>query len=144
MRVAKNIFANIDKTSILLYMILIIFGWINIYASQYNEYINFSIDLNSRYGKQIYFIVFSILIAFLILIIDWKFFYSITYPIYFVIILLLMIVLINGVATNGARSWFEMGSFKLQPAEFAKFTTALALAKYYNTIHIRKISFLKS
>ena len=142
MRVAKNIFANIDKTSILLYMILIIFGWINIYASQYNEYINFSIDLNSRYGKQIYFIVFSILIAFLILIIDWKFFYSITYPIYFVIILLLMIVLINGVATNGARSWFEIGSFKLQPAEFAKFTTALALAKYYNTIHIRKISFL--
>lgn len=142
MRVAKNIFANIDKTSILLYMILIIFGWINIYASQYNEYINFSIDLNSRYGKQIYFIVFSILIAFLILIIDWKFFYSITYPIYFVIILLLMIVLIHGVATNGARSWFEIGSFKLQPAEFAKFTTALALAKYYNTIHIRKISFL--
>ena len=142
MRVAKNIFANIDKTSILLYMILITFGWINIYASQYNEYVNFSIDLNSRYGKQIYFIVFSILIAFLILIIDWKFFYSITYPIYSVIILLLMIVLINGVATNGARSWFEIGSFKLQPAEFAKFTTALALAKYYNTIHIRKISLL--
>ena len=142
MRVAKNIFANIDKTSILLYMILIIFGWINIYASQYNEYVNFSIDLNSRYGKQIYFIMFSIFIAFLILIIDWKFFYSITYPIYSVIILLLIIVLINGVATNGARSWFEIGNFKLQPAEFAKFTTALALAKYYNTIHIRKISFL--
>ena len=61
-------------------MILIIFGWINIYASQYNEYINFSIDLNFRYGKQIYFIVFSILIAFLILIIDWKFlFYNISY-----------------------------------------------------------------
>ena len=142
MRVAKNIFANIDKTSILLYMILIIFGWINIYASQYNEYVNFSIDLNSRYGKQIYFIMFSIFIAFLILIIDWKFFYSITYPIYSAIILLLIIVLINGVATNGARSWFEIGNFKLQPAEFAKFTTALALAKYYNTIHIRKISFL--
>jgi rod shape determining protein RodA len=102
---------------------------------------NFSIDLTSRYGKQLYFIAISLFIAFLILIIDWKFFYSLTYPIYSVIVLLLMIVLINGVATNGARSWFELGSFKFQPAEFAKFATALALAKYYNTIHIRKISF---
>ena len=142
MRVAKNIFANIDKTSILVYITLIVFGWINIYASQYNGNMNFSIDLTSRYGKQLYFIAISLFIAFLILIIDWKFFYSLTYPIYSVIVLLLMIVLINGAATNGARSWFEVGSFKFQPAEFAKFATALALAKYYNTIHIRKISFL--
>lgn len=142
MRVAKDLFANIDKTSILLYIFLVVFGWINIYASQFSSEISFTIDLNSRFGKQAFFIGFAVLIAFLILIIDWKFFYSIAYPIYFIVILLLVLVLINGVITNGARSWFEIGNFKFQPSEFAKFATALALAKYYNTIHIRKISFI--
>ena len=139
MRAAKNIFDNIDNVSILLYILLIFFGWINIYASQYNDDIAFSIDLSSRYGKQFFFICTSIFIAFLTLIIDWKFFYSLTYLFYGTIILLLIIVLFKGVATGGATSWFKISSFKFQPSEFAKFTTALALAKYYNNIYFRKI-----
>jgi rod shape determining protein RodA len=142
MRAAKNIFANIDKTSILLYVLLILFGWVNIYASQYNDDTAFVLDLTSRYGKQILFICASIFIAFLILIIDWKFFYSLTYLFYGAIILLLIAVLFKGGATSGATSWFELGSFKFQPSEFAKFTTALALAKYYNNIHFKKVSLL--
>lgn len=142
MRVAKNIFDNIDNISILLYLLLIFFGWTNIYASQYNDDIAFTIDLYSRYGKQFFFICISIFIAFLILIIDWKFFYSLTYLFYGIIILLLIIVLFNGVATGGATSWFKMGTFKFQPSEFAKFATALALAKYYNNIYFRKIGIL--
>ena len=63
MRKAKNIFANIDKTSILIYVLLILFGWINIYASQYNDDTSFTIDITSRYGKQLLFIVLSFFIA---------------------------------------------------------------------------------
>ena len=78
MRAAKNIFANIDTLSILLYTILILFGWINIYASQYNEDTVMTLDFSTRYGKQLLFIGIASLVAFLILIIDWKFFYSLS------------------------------------------------------------------
>ena len=140
MRAAKNIFANIDKVSIGIYAFLIIFGWINIYASQYNDDSAMVIDFSSRYGKQLFFIFISSLVAFLVLIIDWKFFYSLSYIFYTVIILMLIGVLFKGGITGGATSWFEFGSFKFQPSEFAKFTTALALAKYYNNLNIKRKS----
>lgn len=142
MRKAKNIFANIDKGSVFLYMLLILFGWINIYASQYNDDISFAIDLTSRYGKQFIFMIIACFVAFLILIIDWKFFYSLSYLFYISIILLLISILFQGSIIGGSTSWFELGPFKFQPSEFAKFTTALALAKYYNNIHFKKISSL--
>ena len=141
MRAAKNIFANIDKVSILLYAILILFGWINIYASQYNEDTTMVIDFSSRYGKQLLFIGIACFVAFLTLIIDWKFYYSLSYLFYISIILLLLGVLFKGEVTGGATSWFDIGIFKFQPSEFAKFTTALALAKYYNNLHIKRVSF---
>ena len=140
MRKAKNIFDNIDSFSILLYLILVVFGIINIYASQYNDDTSFMLNLSSRYGKQIFFSTLSLFIAFLILIIDWKFFYSLAYIFYIIIILLLIGVLFQGAITGGASSWFEIGSFKFQPSELAKFITALALARYYNSIYSKKIS----
>jgi len=140
MRKAKNIFANIDSISIFLYFALILFGWVNIYASQYNEDITFALDFSSRYGKQLLFIVIAIVVAFLILIIDWKFYFSLSYLFYFLIILLLIGVLFTNSRTGGAISWYEIGGFKFQPSEFAKFTTALALAKYYNSLHTKRIS----
>lgn len=140
MRKAKNIFDNIDGLSVLLYSILVLFGIINIYASQYNDDSTFMIDLSSRYGKQIFFSGISFFVGFIILIVDWKFFYSMTYIFYSLITLLLIGVLFQGAITGGASSWFELGSFKFQPSEFAKFCTALALAKYYNNIHSKKIS----
>jgi len=140
MRKAKNIFDNIDGVSILLYAILVLFGIVNIYASQYNDDTTFAINLSSRYGKQILFACISGFVAFLILIIDWKFFYSLAYLFYILIILLLVWVLFQGTITGGASSWFEFGTFKFQPSELAKFITALALAKYYNNIHSKNIS----
>ena len=140
MRAAKNIFANIDKISIGLYALLMLFGWINIYASQYNDDSKMVIDFSSRYGKQLFFICISSFVAFLILIIDWKFFYSLSYIFYVAIILLLIGVLFKGGITGGATSWFEFGSFKFQPSEFAKFTTALVLAKYYNNLNTKRKS----
>jgi len=140
MRSAKNIFDNIDNVSILLYGILVFLGIVNIYASQYNADTSFAFDLSSRYGKQILFAGVAAFIAFLIVIVDWKFFYSLTYLFYAVVILLLIGVLFRGAMTGGATSWFELGSFKFQPSEFAKFATALAVAKYYNNIHSKYIS----
>lgn len=140
MRAAKNIFANIDKVSIGLYALLMLFGWINIYASQYNDDSAMVIDFSSRYGKQLFFICISSFVAFLILIIDWKFFHSLSYIFYVAIVLLLIGVLFKGGITGGATSWFEFGSFKFQPSEFAKFTTGLALAKYYNNLNTKRKS----
>jgi len=139
MRKAKNIFENIDVLSIVLYIFLLFFGWINIYASQYNEDINFVLDFNSRYGKQIFFIIISTLVAFILLIIDWKFFFTLSYLFYICIIFLLVGVLFVGDVTGGASSWYKIGGFKFQPSEFAKFASALALAKYYNGIHAKKM-----
>ncbi|MDG1933937.1 MAG: rod shape-determining protein RodA [Flavobacteriales bacterium] len=141
MRKAKNIFDNIDVLSILLYSFLVLFGIINIYASQYNDDSTFMLDLSSRYGKQMFFSGISFFVGFIILIIDWKFFYSMTYIFYSLTILLLIGVLFQGAITGGASSWFELGLFKFQPSEFAKFITALALAKYYNNINSKSISF---
>ena len=137
MRKAKNIFANIDTTTIVLYLILVFFGWINIYASQYNDDTLFAIDFTSRYGKQFYFIAFSLITALIILIIDWKFYYSLSFLIYGVIIISLISVLIIGGVTNGAMSWFQLGNIKIQPSELAKFATALALAKFFNMQHLK-------
>jgi rod shape determining protein RodA len=140
MRRAKNIFDNIDSVSILLYALLILFGIVNIYASQFNDDTSFALDISSRYGKQILFAGVSAFVAFIIVIIDWKFFYSLTYLFYISVVLLLIGVLFQGAITGGASSWFELGSFKFQPSEFAKFATALAVAKYYNNIHSKKVS----
>ena len=142
MRKAKNIFANIDKITILLYILLVFFGWINIYASQYNDDNFFVFDLTSRYGKQLFFIAIACFIAFFSLIIDWKFYYSLSYLFYISIILLLISVLFKGTIVGGSISWFELGNFKFQPSEFAKFTTALAVAKYYNNIYFKKITII--
>jgi rod shape determining protein RodA len=137
MRKAKNIFANIDTITIILYLILIFFGWINIFASQYNDDTQFTLDFTTRYGKQLYFIAISLISAFIILIIDWKFYYSLSYIFYGIIIISLILVLITGGVTGGATSWFQISWLKFQPSEFAKFTTALALAKFFNMQHIK-------
>ena len=140
MRRAKNIFDNIDSVSVLLYALLVLFGIVNIYASQFNDDTSFTLEISNRYGKQILFAGVSAFVAFIIVIIDWKFFYSLTYLFYIGVVLLLIGVLFQGAITGGASSWFELGAFKFQPSEFAKFATALAVAKYYNNIHIKKVS----
>ena len=137
MRRAKEIFGNVDWMSVSLYILLIFFGWVNIYASQYNDDQTLLFDLSQRYSKQLLFIAVSLFVAFIILIIDWKFFEAFAYILYGGIIILLIILLITGEQTAGATSWFNIGNYKFQPSEFAKFITILALAKYLNTHNIK-------
>lgn len=104
-------------------------GWINIYSAIYNDEFSSIFDISQSYGKQLLWIVFSLIIAFFILVVDSKFYVTFAYLIYVFFILLLIIVLVVGKEVNGAKSWFEVGSFRLQPAEFAKLGSSLAIAK---------------
>lgn len=128
-----NIWRAIDKTTIVLFLLLIFMGWINIYAAVYNEEHSGLLDLSQRYGKQFLWIIASIVLAIFIVTIDNRFYFFFSWFIYGFCMLLLLLVLILGTEINGAKSWFEFGNISLQPSELAKFGTALALAAYLNT-----------
>jgi rod shape determining protein RodA len=137
MREQKNIFYNIDWIAVGLFLALVIFGWINIYASVYNDEHKNIFDFSQRYGKQLIWIACAILLSLIILMIDIKFFPAFSYFIYTVVMILLIAVLFLGNTTYGSESWFQIGSFKMQPSEFAKFATNLVLAKYLSSINIK-------
>lgn len=142
MRRTAEIFGKIDGITILLYVVLVFFGWINIYASMHNDDLTNSIfDLNTKYGKQLLFIGISLFVGFVILIIDWSFFDSLAFLFYGIVVLFLVIILFSTDSTGGATSWFRIGSFKIQPSEFSKFATALALAKMFSLNRKNKYSF---
>lgn len=125
---SNNLLANIDWISILLYMLLVLIGWLNIYAAVYDENHSSIFDLSQKYGKQLIWIGAAFVLAFLVLLTDSKFFTTFSMVIYGIMIFLLIAVLFFGTETKGARSWFEVGDFRIQPAEFAKFATNLAIA----------------
>jgi len=110
-------------------------GWLNIYAAVYNEDHSRMLDLSQRYGKQFIWIIVALVSGIFVLIIDNRFYFFFSWFIYGILMLLLIMVLVFGAEINGARSWFEFSLFSLQPSEFAKFGTALALAGYLNNRH---------
>ena len=125
---SNNLLANIDWVSILLYLLLVLIGWINIYAAVYDENHSSILDISQKYGKQLIWIGAAFVLAFLVLLTDSKFFTTFSMVIYGIMIFLLIAVLFLGTETKGARSWFEVGDFRIQPAEFAKFATTLSIA----------------
>ena len=133
MKRSINLWNGIDKISILLFLVLIIMGLFNIYAAVYNEEHKEILDFSQRYGKQFIWIIAALVIAVFVLIIDNRFYFFFSWFIYGAVMLLLILVLVIGNITYGAKSWFELGGLGLQPSEFAKFATALALAGYLNT-----------
>ncbi len=130
----RGLLENIDWTTILIYFTLVIIGWISIYSAVYDEAHSSIFDLDARYGKQLIWIGASVIIALFILVIDPRFFSQTTYIWYGAFILMLVAVLLVGSETKGAKSWFGVGDFGIQPSEFAKTTTALALAKILSGI----------
>ncbi|MEM7548810.1 MAG: rod shape-determining protein RodA [Bacteroidota bacterium] len=132
MRGQDSIGRKVDLTAILIYAALVLMGWLNIYASVYEEGADisiFSLSINS--GKQLLWIATAAVIIVFIMIIEFQFYSSVAYIIYGILIGLLILVLFFGKEVSGARSWFELGSFRLQPSEFVKFGTALALARFF-------------
>lgn len=128
--------ANIDWLSILLYALLVMFGWFSIYSASSDEEVVSVFDFSQRYGKQLVWIGLSIILAIVIVLIDAKFFSAFSMSIYILMIVLLIGVLIFGKTVAGSKSWIQFGSMAIQPAEFAKFATALAVAKYLSTLNI--------
>lgn len=124
---------SIDKLTVFLYVVLVFLGWVSIYAASY-DYDQASIfDFAERSGKQLVWIGLSFVLASVIMLIDSRMFETYAYLIYIAFIALLLFTLVVADEVKGSRSWLTITeSIRLQPAEFAKFATALAIAKMFN------------
>jgi rod shape determining protein RodA len=136
MRRGRHTSANTDWITIFLYAVLVFFGWLSIYSASSGDEVRTLFDLSERYGKQMLWIALAVVLAISIMIIDAKFFSQFAFAFYIVMMIILIGVLLFGKTVAGSRSWFQMGSFAIQPAEFAKFATSLALAKYLSTLNV--------
>ncbi len=117
-------------------------GWLNVYAAVYSPETQTSLfDLSTNAGKQLMWIGTTVLLIIAILVINYRFWDTFAFVIYGITILSLLLVLVAGSNINGSRSWFKFGAFSIQPAEFAKLGTALALARYidYPNVNLTKL-----
>jgi rod shape determining protein RodA len=124
-----------DWVTVALYAAIVFMGWLNIYAVTYDQSAKisiFSLQLNS--GRQLLFIAGSAIIIMGILIMDMRFYETFAYVIYGFVMFLLLLVPIIGKEVGGNKAWLGIGSFGVQPSEFAKFATALAVAKYMGSV----------
>lgn len=129
-----------DWLAIGLYLGIVLFGWLNIYAACYNEAHASMLDFSVQHGKQLLWMGGAFLFGICLLLIRPRIFSNGSYIIYGVALLLLIATLFVGTVTNGGQSWIDLGAFKLQPSEFAKFATALMVAKYVSTINMNVIT----
>lgn len=121
---------KLDWTTIGLWLFLMLFGWMNIYSSTYSEATASILDFSTFHGKQLLWIAAATVMAVVIVLTEPRFFSNTAYFFYALTILLLVATLFIAVTSHGGKSWIDLGFFRLQPSEFAKFATALALAKY--------------
>lgn len=125
---------RIDWWTVVIYLALVLGGWFSIYAADYDPDLStdiFSLSQNS--GKQFLWILTSLVLIIVIFLVDHKVIETFSWLTYVLVMALLVFVLFFGREVAGSRSWFEIGSFRLQPSEFAKFATILALAKYLSS-----------
>ena len=127
-----NILAGIDWMLVLFFVVLVFIGWINIYAASVSENHKEILDFSALYGKQMLWISLSLLLIIVIISIDSKFYERFSVIFYGITILSLLGLFLFGSTINGATSWYNFGSFSLQPAEFAKVGAVLALANFLN------------
>lgn len=145
---SPSVFRYVDWTTVVIYLLMVIAGVVSIYAASYDfdEASMFSFDEFS--GKQIRWIGLGLLLGFFILLIDWRVFDTYAYPIYIGMLLLLIVTPFLAHDIKGSRSWLTVGPMSLQPAEFAKFATALALAKLFSgynfTLNAKAVNYVKA
>ncbi|MBK9175071.1 MAG: rod shape-determining protein RodA [Flavobacteriales bacterium] len=130
MSARENVAANFDRPLLVMYLALLFMGWANIYSAAFDPDHPSILDLDKEYGKQAVWMGISLVLGTGILMIRGQLFRDWAFGIYLVVVLLLALVLVVGKEVNGARAWFGVGSFGIQPAEFAKYATALALTRY--------------
>jgi len=138
MRERKIIDTNtFDWPLILIYVVMVLFGWFNIYSASWNESTGSIFDLTKNYGKQFLFISISAFIAIFWMFLDYKVFSIFSYVVYGILVALVISVFVLGKEVAGNKNWIPIGSFNLQPAEFAKYGVSLALAKFLGTPEAR-------
>lgn len=131
---SSDIRSRIDWVTVGLYAACLFFGWLNVYAAVYNPETQASIfDFSVSSGKQLVWMGLAVLLIIAILAIDYRFYDTFAFYIYGFVVFLLVAVLVLGTNIKGSHSWFKIGAFSFQPAEFAKMGTVLALAKYLST-----------
>ncbi|KYG83816.1 rod shape-determining protein RodA [Roseivirga echinicomitans] len=142
MRRRDSILKNLDWPIVFLYIILVVMGWFNIFASVYDPETAFNIfDISLSSGRQLLFIGGSVILIVVILLLDFRIYESFAPYLYILFMLLLMAVLVFGAKINGARAWFDLGIFRLQPSEFTKLATALLLASYVSNNNVKLTEF---
>jgi rod shape determining protein RodA len=129
--------ARLDFTSVLFYILLVGFGFINIYSASTGADPEFSLSLKEVYVRQLIWMFGSFLLIVLVAFSNPNFFEFSAYVIYGITTALLIAVLLVGREVSGAKSWFGFGGIGIQPSEFAKFGTALAVAKYLGTYGVK-------
>lgn len=133
----NRFFFNVDWITILIYMLLCAVGFLNIFSVQYDPDKSEAFSFGAEYGKQLMFIVSGIVLGLSILLFDAKFFSVFAPIIYGLTIVLLVLVLLVGRNVGGNQAWISIGSFRLQPSEFAKFGTALLLSRYISSFNVK-------
>ena len=129
----SSLFKNLDWFTVVIYIIMVVAGVVSIYAASYDfdQASIFSFDEFS--GKQIRWILLALFIGFILLLFDTRMYETYAYPIYILVLILLFITPFVAPDIKGSRSWLVFGPMSLQPAEFAKFATSLALAKLFSS-----------
>ena len=138
----KGVLRSLDWWTIIIYLALISFGWVSVCGASYSYGDTDIFSLDTRSGMQIIWIGTSIILGFVILMLDDRFYDMFALIIFGVMLVLLFATIFNPHSIKGSRSWLVLGPLRLQPAEFAKFATALALAKVmsiygYNILKIK-------
>jgi rod shape determining protein RodA len=120
-----------DWITLSVYFSLVLIGWFMVFSTVYDEKNPFAfIDITTTIGSQSLWLVISLVAFFTALTLDWKFWNTLAFPIYAITVLLLILVLFLGKEINGAKAWFSFGFFSIQPSEWAKFGTILAVSSY--------------
>ena len=134
----RSFFFNVDWITVFIYLALCTIGWFNIHAAVFDEKHPGILDIETNYGKQFLFIIISLTLGIIILLLESRFITALSPGFYGITVLLLMLVLVVGRNVGGNQAWISIGGgFRLQPSEFAKFTTALLLARYLSGPNIR-------
>lgn len=129
----NSVIASLDWWTICIYLTLLAFGWVSVCGASYSFEESDIFSLASRSGMQLVWIGTSICLGFVILMLDDRFYDTFAYVIYGLLLLLLFATIFNPHEIKGSRSWLVLGPLRLQPAEFAKFATGLAIAKLMST-----------
>lgn len=134
----QSVTNNLDWISIVIYFALVIMGWLNIYSSSLSsiEQETSIFDFSQIYGKQFMFIILTIPLIFIVLSVDGKFYEKFSSVIYIIGLLSLAGLYVFGKTVKGQANWYSFGSFGIQPSEFVKAATAMALAKYLSDVQV--------